>query len=264
MDGSAITKAATLLRLEDALTIMARDLGTLLRISQAVSSTRDVEALERRLLGLVLDAIPAERGAIMLVEDEHEEPESVFAVDRANGPGRPVRVSRTVARKVLAEGVSLLLEDVVGHEAYGSAESLITTPVRSLLCVPIRLDRVLGIIYLDTTDPKVRFDNGHLQLLTAVSGIAAAALANARHVQWLQGEYDRLLDTEHNIIGESPAMRRVFEVDCARSPRGLACPRARRERDGQGADGPGHSPRRAAYALARSWVRTVPSIPETS
>ena len=71
----------------------------------------------------VLHAIPAERGAIMLVEDEHEEPESFFAVDRANGPGRPVRVSRTVARKVLAEGVSLLLEDVVGHEAYGSAES---------------------------------------------------------------------------------------------------------------------------------------------
>ena len=144
VDGSPITKAATLLRLEDALSIMARDLGTLLRISQAVSSTRDVEALQRRLLESVLDAIPAERGAIMLVEDEHEEPESVFAVDRANGPGRPVRVSRTVARKVLAEGVSLLLEDVVGHEAYGSAESLITTPVRSLLCVPIRLDRVLG------------------------------------------------------------------------------------------------------------------------
>jgi len=212
VDGSPITKAATLLRLEDALSIMARDLGTLLRISQTVSSTRDVEALQARLLESILDAIPAERGAIMLVEDQRDEPESVFAVDRANGPGRPVRVSRTVTRKVLSEAVSLLLEDVVGHEAYASAESLLTIPIRSLLCVPIKLDRMLGIIYLDTTDAKVRFDKGHLQLLTAVSGIAAAALANARHVQWLQGEYDRLLDTEHGIVGESPALHRVFEV----------------------------------------------------
>ena len=212
VDGSPLTNAATMLRLEDALSIMARDLGTLQRISQAVSSTLDVNALQAGLLESVLDAIPAERGAIMLVEDERDEPESVFALDRANGRGRPVRVSRTVARKVLAEGVSLLLEDVVGHEAYGSAESLITFPIRSLLCVPIKLDRVLGIIYLDTTDPKVRFDKGQLQLLTAVSGIAAVALANARRVQWLQGEYDRLIDAEHTIVGESPALRHVFKV----------------------------------------------------
>jgi transcriptional regulator with GAF, ATPase, and Fis domain len=211
-DGNPVTNAATTLRLEDALSLMARDLGTLLKISQTVSSTRDVETLQRRLLESILDAMPAERGAIMLVEGELDAPESVFAIDRASGPGRPVRVSRTVARQVLGEGVSVLLDDVVGHEAYASAESLITVPVRSLLCVPLKFERVLGLIYLDTTDPGVRFDKDHLQLLTAVSGIASVAIVNARQFQRLEGEYKKLLADERSIVGESPAIRSVCEV----------------------------------------------------
>jgi Nif-specific regulatory protein len=211
-DESPVTNAATVLRLEDALSVMARDLGALLKISRMVASTRNVEDLQRQLLESVLEAVPAERGAVILVEDDLEELESVFAIDRVNGPAQPVRVSRTVARRVLNEGVSLLLEDVVGDEVYGSAESLIAVRVRSLLCIPLRLERVLGLIYLDTTNPNVRFNKEHLQLLTAVSSVVAVALANARHVQWLQGEYNRLVGEDHSIIGESPAMRRVFDV----------------------------------------------------
>ena len=62
-----------------------------------------------------------------------------------------------------------------------------------MLAVPLEIfDRVMGVIYLDASDPAVRFDENHLQLLTAIGSIAAAALDNARRMEWLEEENRRL------------------------------------------------------------------------
>lgn len=42
----------------------ARDLQTLVKISTAIGSIRDVESLQWQLLGMIFDVVPAERGAI--------------------------------------------------------------------------------------------------------------------------------------------------------------------------------------------------------
>jgi transcriptional regulator with GAF, ATPase, and Fis domain len=73
---------------------------------------------------------------------------------------------------------------------------------------------VLGVIYLDASDPNVRFDEDHLQLLTAIGSIAAAALDNARRMEWLEQENQRLqaeMSVEHNMVGESSQMRDVYQ-----------------------------------------------------
>ena len=53
-----------------ALASVARDLALLIRVSTSVNSVRDTEGLQRELLRLVFAAVPAERGAILLVGDE--------------------------------------------------------------------------------------------------------------------------------------------------------------------------------------------------
>jgi transcriptional regulator with GAF, ATPase, and Fis domain len=53
-----------------------------------------------------------------------------------------------------------------------------------------------------------------LQLLTAIAAIAAAPLENARRVDWLEGENERLqeeIHVEHQMIGQSSAMRAVYK-----------------------------------------------------
>src|SRR2546428_307177 len=60
----------------------------------------------------------------------------------------------------------------------------------------------------------VRLDEEDLQLFTAIGGIAAVALDNARHLEWLQNENLRLqaeINIEHNMVGESARMREVFQ-----------------------------------------------------
>ena len=55
--------------------------------------------------------------------------------------------------------------------------------IGALLAVPLEVFKcVRGVIYVDTCDPAVRFDLGHLRLLAAVGGLAALALENARRL----------------------------------------------------------------------------------
>jgi Nif-specific regulatory protein len=76
-------------------------------------------------------------------------------------------------------------------------------------------DRALGVLYLDTEDSASQINQDHLQLVTAIAGIAAVAIQNARHIEWLEGENRRLLEDvnlEHNMVGESAVMRHVYQL----------------------------------------------------
>lgn len=195
---------------------MARDLNALLKISLRLSEIRELEPLQRQLLETALEAIPAERAAVLLVRENLEELLTSFGTDKKSTAERPIRISRTVAEQVLREGVAVLCSNVIEDRAFSQTESLLISDVRSLLCVPLVIkQRVAGLIYLDTSNPAALFDEGHLQLLAAVGGIASVAIENAQHVEWLQSENQRLhqeIKLEHNMIGESPRMREVFRL----------------------------------------------------
>src|SRR5271170_1410828 len=192
-----------------------RDLNALLRISKAVNSVRGLEALERQILESIFEVAPADRAAILLCDQGIEECSSVYGWDRRSGANPAVQVSRTIVSQVLQEGVALLCNDLPAAEAFSDTASVVDRHIRSVLAVPLEVfDRVLGVIYLDASDPAVRFDEDHLQLLTAIGSIAAAALDNARRMEWLEEENRRLqaeMNVEHNMVGESPRMRDVYQ-----------------------------------------------------
>jgi len=126
-----------------------------------------------------------------------------------------VRVSRTITRRVVEQGVAILGADVPGSGGLKSVDSLVNSNVRSLLCVPLMLfEKVIGCIYLDTTSAAGRFDEEHMQLIAGIASISSVALDNARRVRWLEEENLRLtteINLEHNMIGESPRMKEVYQ-----------------------------------------------------
>ncbi|HEU4768575.1 MAG TPA: sigma 54-interacting transcriptional regulator, partial [Pyrinomonadaceae bacterium] len=192
---------------------IARDLNALLKISTLLSTIRDPAQLQRSLLETVLDTIPAERGAILLVRENSEELIASYGRDRVSQTDEPIRISRSVATKVLGEGAALLCLETKDDAVLRDAESLLAARVRSLLCVPlVARERVVGLIYFDASSSNA-LDENHLQLLTAVGSITSMAIENVQHMQWLEGENQRLheeITLEHNMIGESPRMREVF------------------------------------------------------
>jgi len=195
---------------------LARNLNALLKISRVVHAIRELNELQEQVLTLTFEVAPAERGAILLDGKQVEHFSSVFARNRVPEDPRPVKVSRTVARQVLEQGVAILGSDVPSIGGYNKVESLIVSQVRSFLCVPMTVfHKVIGCIYLDTTDSNHRFDEDDLQLVTAIAGISAVALENARRLQWLEEENERLnteVNLEHSMVGEAPKMKEVFQL----------------------------------------------------
>lgn len=207
------TDTAIRFHTEDNLNLMARDLNVLMRISLAINSVWGLNSLERDLFELILEVIPAQSGAILLVKENTNQFSSVFGLNRSPEPAQPVRLSRTIIGQVLREGVGILSNDVLENEQYVGTESLISAGVQSVICVPLALlGRVIGAIYLETCDPNVRFEKSHLQLITAIANISAGVLDKARHIEWLEEENRRLQsEIEHNMIGESQRMREVYQ-----------------------------------------------------
>jgi len=194
---------------------LARDLTLLVKISTAINSVRGTEALQRELLRFVFEAVPAERGAILLLGDGGEVV-SEFALERGGARGEAMKVSRTVVRQVVEEGEAFLGNDLFEGSGALSTESLRAEHISSLLCAPLVLfGRALGVIYLIAVDPSTHFDEDHLRLVSVISGLAAVSINNARHVEQIEGENDLLRAAsrvEHGMVGESAAMRKVYQL----------------------------------------------------
>ena len=204
-----------LLRELPATSQIARNLNALLKISRIVHAIRNLEELQAQLLDLIFDVIPAGRGAILLAEGAGQEFNCLYARTRHTGQPQLVRVSRTIARKAMTENVAILGVDVSSHAKFRDVESIAGAEVRSLLCVPLSVfEQVIGCIYLDNALTVSRFNEDHLQLLAAIAGISAVALDNARRLQWLEQENQRLANEVGNdqaLVGESAAMKDVFQ-----------------------------------------------------
>ena len=194
---------------------VARNLNALLKISRVVHAIRDLEELQAQLLDLIFEVIPAGRGAILLSDGAGLEFNCLYARTRQAGQPQLVRVSRTIARQVMTDNVAILGVDVAACGTLREVESLAASEVRSLLCVPLTVfQRVIGCIYLDSTNAANRFQEDHLQLVAAIAGISAVALDNARRLQWLEQENQRLtteVRQEQSLVGEGARMKEIFQ-----------------------------------------------------
>jgi Nif-specific regulatory protein len=194
---------------------LARDLAAVLRISTAISGIKTAEELQRRVLEMMFEVMPGERGAILLVGQHPDEFISGTYRERNSDVTTPFRISRTIARQVLHDGVAVMANDVLNDQQFQSTESIVASQVRSLLCVPLLVfGSKLGVVYADTTRLSEHFDEHHLHLLTAIASVTAVALEHARYVEWLEGENRRLqeeINIEHDMVGDSSRMRDVYQ-----------------------------------------------------
>jgi transcriptional regulator with GAF, ATPase, and Fis domain len=167
------------------------DLRTLLRVSTMLHSFRGLhdttsataaEVLRSHLTSLLLDLIPALRADILI-------------------PGSPPG-DWTPNPQVLARARD---ERVVVWLENGDQSGL------SALAAPLVVrGEVAAVVYLESGESERRFDEGHLQVLTAVAGMAAVAWENATILGWLQEENERLqsaLKIEHGMVGVSEKLR---------------------------------------------------------
>jgi Nif-specific regulatory protein len=188
-----------------------RNLSALLQICRGIGFLRDEESLPWQLLGMTLDVIHAERGAILLLEEGSLEIRSQVAWDRISAPGQqPVHVSREIVRRVIEEGVALLDGGPLARLADAAEISQ-----RTLLCVPMMSEeKPIGLIYLESGSAATALTEDDFHLLTAIASLGAIGIENARQFERLGSENQRLraeVSLTHDMVGNSPRMREVYQ-----------------------------------------------------
>lgn len=191
-------------------------LSVLLKLSTEINHIDAPEKLQEVLLERIFQLVPVEEGVILLGSNLSQ----LFLgsnVQRRRVPAlERIRVSRTIVERVFLSAESVLRNDLLaGAPSDTISESIIASGIHSIMCVPLTVMKTaIGVIYLTTRNPATPFDETHLQLTTAIAGIAAIALEHARYMEWLERENRQLtheVNLRHEMIGDSAKMKKVYE-----------------------------------------------------
>ena len=156
-------------------------LRVLAQITRVLGNLPDVHELCDYALSKILAVIPAERGLIMRLDAKSRGlyPECARSAvpGREHGDALRLGISHTIARKVIRERVSVMVEDAVLDPRFMHASSVQDMQLRSILAAPLWLgERVLGLIYLDHMMHAYAFSDADRDLLVASANIIALGL----------------------------------------------------------------------------------------
>ena len=170
------------------LTELQRQNRVLAILSKAASELvvhRPLDELFELVLDLLLEAVGAERGAILLLEGGPPHP--VIRASRSRSGDPLTRVSRSIARRAMEERVSLLLPNVLEDVRFKSEDSILASGIRTAMCAPLWFtatgegrDSVIGLVYVDSLQHSHAFTEDDLRVLTALANVAAAKIENVR------------------------------------------------------------------------------------
>ena len=139
---------------------------TLIGAVQAFEESRSVNDLYPVVLDLAIQAVNAQRGVLLILEGD-------TLVPRAH-KGEGFRISSAVRDKVLKEKSSILVRDAQLDDAFKGRMSIVEQKVHTMMAVPLQTkDRIVGLIYLDSSFVLREFTKDDLSLLTIMANLAA-------------------------------------------------------------------------------------------
>ncbi len=186
-----------------------RQLRALSEMSTRITNSLDIDTVLGETMELVIVLTNAERGYIVLSNEESGELEfRISSESGLMGPGaaagdRP-QISMTVVNEVINTGEPLLADNAFKDERLSENQSIINFTLRSVLCVPLRYkERIIGVVYVDNRLFAGIFTQRELNLLMAFANTAAVAIANARmymRAEQILAEITRVKELMDNIF----------------------------------------------------------------
>jgi serine phosphatase RsbU (regulator of sigma subunit) len=193
----------------------SRTLAVLTRAGMELINYRPLDEVLEVIMDLVFEAIPAERGFLMLLEGDSKELVSKVVRDLKKSYGGKISLSRSIARSVVDNRQSVLTTDAQTDERFKMKESIVLQGIHSAMCVPLWNNReVIGLIYVDTINAARTFGPEDLKLLTLLANIAAVKIENAKlfedtiDKQRMEKELQHAAEIQRKLL---PAETPVFE-----------------------------------------------------
>jgi adenylate cyclase len=162
-------------------------LTMLLEVSSALGRATDNRELLEKIAGYVYQLLDVDRVAILLLDEESRLIPEISRDKR--GADQPRAVPQSIARRAVEDRVAILSNEA-GEDARFGGQSILMQRVRSAVCAPLigGDGEPMGVLYVDNLTAAHSFDDADLDFLVAFSGIAAAAIENARFAERIRKE----------------------------------------------------------------------------
>lgn len=140
-------------------------------LSREICLERDRTALLDKILTSMFRFVPADRGVILLVDENGNlQPEASL---RRDGGSATISVSSTILKHVMSERASVLTHDAAMDFAGSKGRSMILNRISSAIVAPLlHEEELLGVLWLDS-QTLARFEEQDLALITSIAGQAA-------------------------------------------------------------------------------------------
>jgi len=154
-------------------------LSAIFEMAKTLVASEPKEVMLERSLKLISDIIPAQRFAVLFVNPENDEVYTgATLLPEGRDPGS-MNLSRTIINEILTNKTSILMSDPKDDPRFAQQQSIIMSQIKSAVAVPLfDEDRVLGILYADTSNPLHDFNNEHVRILATFGNIIGSRLLN--------------------------------------------------------------------------------------
>ncbi len=125
-----------------------------------------------------------------------------------------VGISQRIVEDCAARGVAALSRRRLLSDADQAGARAGARRVTSVLCAPLISRSTQGVIYCDRLDRPERYERADLHYLCSVAAQVAVAIENIRaheDVEALARNLKREVEGQYDLVGQSIALRRVFE-----------------------------------------------------
>ncbi|UCB52873.1 MAG: SpoIIE family protein phosphatase [Candidatus Zixiibacteriota bacterium] len=201
-------KNATVLPIKEALQPLPAEIIDNPRVFQAISEMGRMlilpgsgEEMFDKALELLQGAIPTERVAVLLSQPGGQE--LSLAASRLSGrrPSGSFTISRTIVRELLNQKNAILISDPEADSRFAKQKSIVGSGIRSAMAVPLfDQEEVLGVLYVDTTNPLHRYTEDFLRVTATFGNILAAKITNHNLLKERQAK--QVLEAELKVASQ--------------------------------------------------------------
>jgi NtrC-family two-component system sensor histidine kinase KinB len=200
-----------------------KTLNELYQASVALSTSVELEEVLRRISTVVREISHADAASLYIYDERTDSFTRAYAVG-VTGDWSPSHLRSTgMTRRIVKEGQPVLVADTHTHPDVNPRT--IEAGIGSLIAVPlISQGRPLGVMYVGSYQTQ-QFDEGDLQIVSALANQAAAAISNARLFDEITESRDQLqaildsgndglliFDPDSRIVMVNPCLETMWNV----------------------------------------------------
>ncbi|MCH7726121.1 MAG: SpoIIE family protein phosphatase [Planctomycetes bacterium] len=217
-DSSRIQPIRTILvddDLDSADDTASQKLRAILKIARSLGKSLDLDVILPAILETLFDVFPqTQRGYVMQALGAGDELVLSAIKHRRKTSDTVSPIGSTVARRVMSEGAAFLSGDELSDKRLKEIDcSVLEEEARSIICAPLigPSRTVMGVIQLETGDPRKPFDAEDLEVLVSVALLAGQAAEFARlhesllELDWRRREVKLAKDVQLHFLPQQPA-----------------------------------------------------------